>query len=187
MPDISQLGFHLDDLEGGICRERSTLPDLSKARSAVQSEGGRAVNWSPQTESSQPVLPRPVENLVEKSTSDSTASPGWVYPHTANPSHLAVVPVTESVGRAQHILALIRNKHHLTFRRSNGTGKVLPVRGRPSCDVFERLAKGIRRVLQGSQSKFTVKPYLVRLQPSKMHKITPKAAEREVDRPVYFL
>src|SRR5262245_55082721 len=43
--------LHLDDLEGGIRRQRPTFPGLSKARLAVQGEGGRAVSWSPQTES----------------------------------------------------------------------------------------------------------------------------------------
>src|SRR5262249_41493373 len=170
----SRRGLHLNDLECGICRERSPLPGLSKARLPVQRERGQAVSRGPQTESAQPVLPRPVENLLEKGTSDPAPSPCWVYPYTADPSHFALVPLTETVGRTQHILALTSKEHHLTSRRSVR----FPVRGRPSRGICERLAKGIRCLLQGSQAELTVKAYLVRLQPSKMHEITRKAVER---------
>jgi hypothetical protein len=178
MPGSSYRNLHLEDLEGGIRRERSTLPGLSKARLAVQREGGRAVRWGPQTQSAQPVLPRPVEDLLEEGTSDAALSPCGLYPHTADSPHLALVPVKEAIGRAQHVVALIGEEHHMTFGFSDRTGEVLPIRGRQYHSICERLAKGIWRLLQGSQAKLTVEVYFVWLQPSKVHKITHKTAER---------
>src|SRR5262245_24277298 len=178
MPGPSYRSLHLEDLEGGIRRERSTLPGLSKTRLAVQSKGGRAVRWGPQTESAQSALPCPVEDLLEQGTSDSAPSPCGVYPHTADPAHLALVPVKEAIGRAQHVVAFIGEEHHMTSGFSNRTGEVLPVRGGPRHNVCERLAKGIWRLLQGSQAKLAVEAYLVWLQSSKVHEITHKAVER---------
>jgi hypothetical protein len=178
MPGPSYRSLHLEDLEGGIRRERSIFPSLSKARLAVQSKGGRAVRWSPQTESAQLVLPRPAEDFLEQGASDSAPSPCGFYPHTADPPHPALVPVKEAIGRAQHVVALTGEKHHLTSRFSNRTCEVLPVRGAPLHSVCERFAKSIWRLLQGSQAKLTVEAYLVWLQPSKVHEINHKAVER---------
>jgi hypothetical protein len=178
MPGTSYQSLQLEDLEGGIRRERSTLPGLSKARLAVQSKGGRAVRGGPQTESAQPVIPRPVEDFLEQGTSDAAPSPCWLYPHTTDPPHVALVPVKEAIGRTQHVAAFICEKHHMTSGFSDRTGEILPVRGGPRHNVCERLAKGIWRLLQGSQATLTVEAYLVWLQPSKVHEMTPKAVER---------
>jgi hypothetical protein len=156
------------------------FPGLSKARLAVQSKGGRSVRWSPQTESAQPVLPRPAEDFLEQGTSDSAPSPCGFYPHTADPPHLGPVLVKEAIGRAQHIVALIGEEHHMTSGFGNRMGEVLPVTGGPRHNVREGFAKGIWRLLQGSQAKLTVEAYLVWLQPSKVHEITHRAVERPV-------
>jgi len=60
----------------------------------------------------------------------------------------------------------------MTSGFSDRTGEVLPVRGRPRHSICERLAKGIRRLLQSSHAKLTVEAYLVWLQPSKMHEVS---------------
>ena len=150
------------------------FPRFSKARLAVESKSGRAVRWSPQTESPQPALPRPAEDFLEQGTSDSAPSPCGFYPHTADPPHLAPVPVKEAIGRAQDVVALIGEEHHMTSGFSNRTGEILPVRGGPRHNVCERFAKGIWRLLQGSQAKLAVEAYLVWRQPSKVHEITHK-------------
>src|SRR5512145_725835 len=178
MTGASCRSLHLDDLERGIRRERSTLPGLSKASVAVQSKGGRTVRRSPQLESAQPVPPRPVEDLLEQGTSDSAPSPCGFYPHTADPPHLALVPVKEAIGRAQHVVALIGEEHYMVSGFSDRTGEVLPVREGARHNVCERLAKGIWRLLQGSQAELTVETYLVWLQPSNVHEIIDKAVER---------
>jgi hypothetical protein len=161
----------------GVDASRSLQNPLG--RTGREPPGGEP---GPTAESAQPALPRPVENLLEKGTSDPAPSPCGVYPHTADPSHLALVPLTEAVGRAHHVPSLIGEKHHMTSRFSDRTGEVLPVRGGPSRNVCERLAKGIWRLLQSSQAKLSVEAYLVWLQPSEVHWITHKAAERVVPR-----
>ena len=183
MSGTSYLSLHLDDLEAGIRRERSTFPGLSKARLAVQGKGGRAVSWSPQAESAQPVRPRPVEDFLEQGTSDSAPSPCRFYPHAADPSRPAPVPVQEAIRRAHHVVTFIGQEHHMTSRFSNRTSEVLPVRGGSRRNVCERFAKGVWRLLQGSQAKLTVEAYLVWLQPSEVHEIAHKAVERTVQPP----
>ena len=161
MAGTSYGSLHLDDLEGGIRRQRSTFPCFSKASLAVQGKGGRAMIWSPQAESAQPVLPRPAEDFLEQGSSDSAPSPCRFYPHTADPPHLAPFPVKEARGRAQHVVAFTGEEHHLTPGFSDRSGEVLPVRGGPRRNVCERFAKRIWRLMQGSQAQLTVEAYLV--------------------------
>ena len=177
MPGTSHLSLHLDDLEGGIRRERPTFPGFAEARLAIQGEGRRAVSWSPQPESAQPVLPRPSEDFLEQGTSNSAPSPCGFYPHTSDPPHRAPVPVKEAIGRAQHDAAFIREKQRLASRSSDRAGEILPVRGGSRRSICERFAKGIWRSLQRSQAQLTVEAYLVWLQPSKVHEITDKTVE----------
>ena len=54
----------------------------------------------------------------------------------------------------------------MTSGSGDRTGEILPVRGLPRHHICERLAKGIWRLLQGSQAKLTVETYLVWLQSS---------------------
>ena len=152
-----------------FARKDRRLSGLSKARSAVQGQGGRAVGRRPQAETAQPALVRPPEDGLEKGAPDAVPSPLGCDPHPADPTRLAPFPIEESIDRAHHVFAFTGEEHHVTARIGDGAGEILPVGRGPRRRVGERIREGIRGVAQGPQADIAVEIHLVGLQPSKVH------------------
>src|SRR5581483_1242558 len=136
----------------------------------------RTVRWGLQPEPAPSLLPGPDEYLLEQGMYDAASSPCGFYPHPAEPSPTLLRPVTEAIGRAQHVVACTGQEHHVPSGFGHGTGQLLTVRGRPARNVCEGLAEGIGRLLQGSQAKRTVKAHLMWLQSSQVHEIAHRTA-----------